>query len=172
MEASVKQLLDADASRLRPGVAIATVVVALLLQAYLPLFFSYVNVVDLPLLVTIHLALLRRSPVAGLFLGLAIGLGQDSLSNGPVGLYGILKTVIGYVCSSLTTVIDVWYLTTRVVLVFGLYLMHQLLFWIMQRVLLAQAAVFVWERTFLLAFVNVLVALLVYRLLDRFRERT
>jgi len=171
VQASVKQLIAADISRLPPWVSVAAVVAALLLQAYLPLFSSYANTVDLPLLITIYLALLRRSPIVGLLIGLAVGIGQDSLSHGPVGFYGIIKTIVGYLCSSLTLVLAVEPLFTRLVLVLGFYLMHQAVFWAMQRVLLAQIADFVWRRTLLLALLNCVVAAVVYRFLDRFRER-
>jgi len=172
MQAAVRPLIEAETSRLAPWAAVAAVVGALLLQAYLPLLSSYANVADLPLLLTVYLALLRRNPVTGLSLGMGIGLAQDSLSHGPVGLYGIIKTVIGYICSSLTLVLAVESLATRIVLVYGLYLFHQALFWLLQRVLLSQSAVFAWRRTLLLAGVNSLAALLIYRFLDRFRERT
>ena len=171
MQAGVKPRIEADISRLRPWVAVSAVVGALLLQAYLPLFSPYANMADLPLLVTIYLALLRRNPVAGLTLGMIIGLLQDSLSHEPVGLYGIIKTVIGYICSSLTTVLEVESLAARAVLVFFFYVMHQFFYWTVQRALLSQSAVFVWQRTLLLAAINTLLAVAVYRLLDRFRER-
>ena len=171
MQASVNPLIDADISRLHPWVTVAAVVGALLLQAYLPQFFSYANMADFPLLVTIYLALLRRNPIMGLLIGLVVGLGQDSLSNGWIGMYGIIKTVIGYTCSSLTLVLAVDPLATRVILVLGFYVAHQLVFWAMQRVLLDQVVVFVWQRTLLLAVINALLALVIYRFLDRFRER-
>ena len=175
MQASVKQLIEADINRLHPWIAVAAVIAALLLQAYLPLLIpivsSYANMADLPLLVAIYLALLRRNPVAGLSIGMAIGLAQDSLSHGPIGLYGILKTLVGYACSSLTLVLNVESLGTRVILVCGFYLVHQGLFWALERVLLDQVVDFAWQRTFVLAFVNGSLALLVYRFLDRFRER-
>lgn len=171
MQASVKQLIEADINRLPVWVSLGAVIGALLLQAYLPLFSAYANTVDIPLLITIYLALLRRSPIVGLLIGLGIGLGQDSLSHGPIGLYGIIKTVIGYVCSSLTLVLAVESLSTRLVLVLGLYLVHQAFFWSLQRVLLSQGAEFVWRRTLLLALLNCLIAGFVYRFLDRFRQR-
>ncbi len=175
MQASVRPLVEPDLSRLRPWVSVAVVIGALLLQAYLPLlpvFSSYINMVDLPLLVTIYLALLRRNPVAGLSIGMVIGLAQDSLSNGPIGLYGIIKTIMGYICSSLTLVIAVESLGTRVVLVFGFYLLHQAMFWSLGRILLGMTADFAWQRTLLLAVINGSLALVLYRFLDRFRERT
>ena len=171
MQASIKQLIEADISRLPAWISLGAVLAALLLQAYLPLFSSYANTVDLPLLITIYLTLLRRSPIIGLLIGLGIGLGQDSLSHGPIGLYGIIKTVIGYVCSSLTLVLAVDPLGTRLVLVLGVYFIHQAFFWAMQRVLLSQGAEFAWRRTLLLALLNCLIAGFLYRFLDRFRQR-
>src|SRR5579884_13975 len=142
MQASVKPLLETDVSRIRPWIAVSVVAAALLLQAYLPLllpFFSiYANMADLPLLIAIYLALLRRSPIAGLLIGMVIGLAQDSLSYGPIGMYGIVKTIVGYICSSLTLIIAVESLATRVILVYGFYVLHQAGFWLMQRVLLGQ----------------------------------
>jgi rod shape-determining protein MreD len=171
MQASVKQLIEADINRLPTWVSLGAVVAALLLQAYLPLFFSYANTIDFPLLITVYLTLLRRSPVLGLLIGLGVGLAQDSLSHGPIGLYGIIKTVIGYVCSSLTLILAVEPLFTRLVLVVAFYLIHQASFWALQRVLLGQPADFVWRRTALLALLNCLIAALVYRFLDRYRQR-
>ena len=172
MAASVHHLVRAETSRLRATVTIATVVAALLLQAYLPLVSSYANLVDLPLLVTVYLALLRRNPVAGLSLGAVIGLVQDSLSNAPVGLYGIIKTMVGYLCSTLATVMAVQSLVIRAALVSILYMFHHFCFWVIERALLGRAAVFVWDRSLLLALVNAGVAIVVFRLLDRFREST
>ncbi len=172
MQVSVQQLIQADTSRMRTGIAIAAVVAALLLQAYLPQISSYTNMVDLPLLITIYLALLRRNPIVGLSLGAAIGLLQDSLSNAPVGLYGIIKTMVGYICSALTTVMALHTLAARAVLVWILYGFHQLCYWIIERALLGQPSVFVWPRTLLLAVINALVAVVIFRFLDRFREET
>jgi len=171
MQSSVKQLIEAPISRLPAWVALAAVVVSLLLQAYLPLFWSYANAADLPLLLLIYLALLRRSPIAGLLIGMGIGLAQDSLSHLPMGLYGIIKTVIGYLCASLTVVLAVDPLGARLVLVMGLYVTHQAIFWAMQRVLLDLAVPLLWQRTLLLAALHCLLALVIYRFLDRFRER-
>ena len=56
---------------------------------------------------TIYFALSRRNPSGGLLLGMVIGLAQDSLSHTPIGLYGIAKTLVGFVASSLGSRIDV-----------------------------------------------------------------
>ena len=56
---------------------------------------------------TIYFALSRRNPSSGLLLGMVIGLLQDSLSRTPIGLYGIAKTLVGYLSSSIGARIDV-----------------------------------------------------------------
>src|SRR5881296_2663955 len=78
-------------SRFRPWV---------LFQVYVPRFFEFLAYLDLPVLVTVYFALMRRSPVAGTFIGAMIGLAQDSLSKYPLGTYGIVKTLVGYFAAS------------------------------------------------------------------------
>ncbi len=53
---------------------------ALLIQVYLPLFetLRFVSRIELPLLVTIYFALMRRSQLRGLAIGVTLGLAQDS----------------------------------------------------------------------------------------------
>ncbi len=87
--------------RFSPPVAIAVPLVALFLQAFLPLRLHFFSLFDLPLLVVIFFAVARRSPVAGLLTGSLIGLLQDSLTHQPIGIYGIAKTVVGFGASSL-----------------------------------------------------------------------
>ena len=82
---------------------------AVFLQVFLPLRMPFFSIFDLPLLVVIFFAMARRSQVAGLATGAAIGLLQDALAgaNHPLGLYGIAKTVVGYGASSLGVKLDV-----------------------------------------------------------------
>ncbi len=72
-------------SRFRPWVLFVVPLIAILLQVYIPLFFRFLTYLDLPLLVTVYFALMRRSPIAGTFIGAFIGLAQDSLSKNPLG---------------------------------------------------------------------------------------
>src|SRR5581483_10395401 len=69
--------------------AILVPLAALFLQAFVPLRFPAVGMLDLPLLVVIFFAVARRSQVSGLLTGAVIGLLQDSLTHQPIGLYGI-----------------------------------------------------------------------------------
>src|SRR6266478_6223185 len=81
--------------------------IALFLQAWLPLRFPFFTIFDLPLLITIGFATARRSPLAGLLTGGVIGILQDALTHHPIGLYGISKTVVGFGASSLGIKLDV-----------------------------------------------------------------
>src|SRR5215475_9368035 len=91
-----------------PGAIVITVFVAFVLQTTVPVYFPKFAILDLPLLLTIYFGLSRRNPSTGLLLGMTIGLLQDSLSGPtvPIGLYGIAKTIIGYLASSIGARLD------------------------------------------------------------------
>jgi rod shape-determining protein MreD len=86
-----------------PGAVVGIAVLSLVLQRILPVYLPRLEILDLPLLATIYFGLSRRNPSSGLFLGTLMGLMQDSLSGPtvPMGEYGIAKTVIGYLASSI-----------------------------------------------------------------------
>src|SRR5271170_7672864 len=73
---------------------------AILFQVCVPRFLTYLSYLELPLLVTVYFALMRRSPVAGVFIGAGIGLAEDSLSHNPLGMFGIVNTLAGYFAAS------------------------------------------------------------------------
>ncbi len=75
---------------------------AILFQVYVPRFLTYLSYLEVPLLVTVYFSLARRSPVAGVFFGAGIGLAQDCLSKHPLGMYGIVKTLVGYFAGSVS----------------------------------------------------------------------
>src|SRR5260370_6197341 len=95
-----------EVHKFRAGAVAAVAIFALVIQALLPVYFPRADILDLPLLVTIYFGLSRRNPSTGLLLGTVIGLLQDSLSKSPLGLYGIAKTIIGYVASSIGARLD------------------------------------------------------------------
>src|SRR3954454_1332157 len=101
--------------RFSAPVAIGVPLAAVALQSFIPHWFPWFAIFDLPLLVVIFFAMARRSQVAGLVTGAAIGLLQDSLvgAHHPLGLYGIAKTVVGYGASSLGVKLDVESVGTR-----------------------------------------------------------
>src|SRR5580692_11351104 len=102
-EFSERLLSDAsrkDKARFRPLILIVVPLVAILFQVYVPRFLPFLSYLELPLLITVHFALTRREPISSLLYGAAIGLIQDSLSNQKIGMYGIVKTLVGYFAAS------------------------------------------------------------------------
>lgn len=167
----VEQLPVVESQRsLRLWISVVLVVSALALQVYLPLYFDLVGNLDLPLLVVIYLALLRRNVILGLLIGAIIGLAQDSLTQGPIGVFGILKTVIGYLAGTVSLVIEAEYSGARSVLVALFFLIHQILFWIIERTLLGNEIIIDPGRTIILATAHAGLALLLFQFLDRFRR--
>jgi rod shape-determining protein MreD len=154
-------------------VTIGVPLVALIAQAYLPKYFpGFAVYVDLPLLVTIFFAMARRSPVAGLFTGAVIGLVQDTLGNNPIGIYGIAKTVVGYGASSLGVKLDLENAGARLLITLGFYLVHSAVYFTVARGLVNSTQHWSWPHGILAALVNAFLGVLLYFLLDRFKQRT
>src|SRR5580693_587376 len=120
------------------GVVPIVVLLALVLQAFFPVYIHSANYLELPLLVTLYFALSKRNPSSGLLLGMVIGLLQDSLSRTPLGLYGIAKTAVGFVASSIGARLDVEHPVARFLLTFGFVLFHHAVFTLTSRTLLAE----------------------------------
>ena len=74
---------------------------------------------------------MRRSPVAGVFFGAGIGLAQDSLSDHPLGMFGIVKTLVGYFAASVSQRFDVENPVVRLVLGFFFFFFHQFFYWVL-----------------------------------------
>jgi rod shape-determining protein MreD len=144
---------------------------ALLIQIYLPLFqtLRFVAKIDLPLLVTIYFALMSRSQIRGLTIGLLLGLAQDSFSRFYIGMYGMCKTMVGYFAASVGMQFDVEHAFVRVMLCLVFYLFHQFLYWVLQRAVLGQAVVFDLTGEAILAVVNALIGAALFHFLDKLR---
>ena len=65
------------------------------LDSYLPAHLPFTAILDLPLLVVVYFAIVKRSPVVGACAGGVIGILQDALTRQPLGVNGITKTVVG-----------------------------------------------------------------------------
>ena len=163
-------ILDARAKarrQFRPVVLITAPVLALLFQIYTPLFFNALAFLELPLLVVVYFSLMRREPVAGILIGAAIGLAQDALSHNPLGMFGIVKTLVGCFASYLSQRFDVQNSLVRFFMGFFFYFMHQLLYCAMANTLLAQPLPFDAVGTLLVGVLNGAVAAPLFALLDR-----
>jgi rod shape-determining protein MreD len=161
-----------EVHKFRSGAIVAAVILSLMLQAFVPAYFAKFAVLDLPLLVTIYFGLSRRNPSTGLLLGMVIGLLQDSLSGPtvPLGLYGIAKTIIGYLASSIGARLDTEHPAARFALTMIFFVLHHGIITLTRRLLLAEP-----ERWFTLhlaiaAAVNAVVGVVLFTLLDRLRR--
>jgi rod shape-determining protein MreD len=146
--------------------------IAVFLQAWLPLRFPFFKVFDLPLLVVIGFATARRSPLAGLFTGGLIGILQDALTHQPIGLYGISKTVVGFGASSLGIKIDVENSGARFLLTIFFYVVHEIVFFVIARGLVGLRMEWSWPHEIGSGAANAVLGILVFALLDRVKRRT
>src|ERR1700676_1564089 len=126
-----------EVHRYHGGTVIVAAFLALILQAFLHKYGRWAELLDLPLLVTIYFGVSQRNPVSGLFLGAAIGILQDALSHdNPIGLYGIAKTLVGYLASSIGGRSDTEHPAARFALIFFFFYFHQAVLVTTERVLL------------------------------------
>lgn len=161
-----------EVHKFRAGAIIIATLLALLIQAWFPLHVARAAILDLPMLVTIYFGLSRRNPSTGLLLGMVIGLLQDSLSGPtvPLGLYGIAKTIIGYLASSIGARLDTEHPAARFALTAAFFVAHQGMIALTRRILLAQPESWFNMHLALGALVNGLVAVFLFILLDRLRR--
>jgi rod shape-determining protein MreD len=150
-----------------PAVALLVPLGAILLQALLPKPFPRLAILDLPLIVTVFFAVSRRNPVAGALTGASIGLLQDALTNQPIGVNGMAKTVIGYIAASIGIQVDVENLTTRILINFGFFLLNSFLLFLINRRLLGLVDFHIlWVHELIRAAINTVVAVPIFFLLD------
>jgi rod shape-determining protein MreD len=143
---------------------------AILFQVYLPRFVESLGYLELPLLTTVYFALMKRQPVTGALIGASIGLVQDSLSQHPLGLFGLVETLVGYFAASVSQRFDVQNHSLRFILSFFFFIFHQFFFWLLSRALLGQAIDLNLPQTIILAFLNAVVSIPLFLVLDRLKE--
>lgn len=155
-----------------PGAVAGVAILSLILQAALPIYIHRLDILDLPLLVTIYFALSRRNPTTGLLLGTLIGLGQDALSGPtvPLGFYGIAKTFVGYLASSIGARLDTEHPAARLSLTAGFFVLHQAILALIRRFLMAQPEPWFNVHLAIAAAVNAFVGVLLFILLDKLRR--
>jgi len=163
---------EIEVYRFGPIVSLLIPLLALVIQAFVPVRFRTFAIFDLPLLVTIFFAVARRSQVAGMLTGAVMGLIQDALTHQAIGLYGIAKTVVGYGASSLGVKIDVENPGTRLLVAGGFYLAHQAAYFLVARNILGVTMEWLWARTMLSALFNGVAAIVLFAVLDRFKHST
>jgi rod shape-determining protein MreD len=153
-------------------VSIGVPLAALYIQSFLPRYVHFIAVFDLPLLVTVFFAVARRRPIPGMITGALIGSVQDLLAGGDVGLYGIAKTVVGYLASSLGVKLDVENPGSRFLMTSGFYLLHRVIYLLIDLELVGAGEPWKWGDTLMGAVANGLLAVVLFVLLDRLKQRS
>jgi rod shape-determining protein MreD len=110
--------------------------------------------------------------VSGTITGCLIGLGQDAFMANYIGLFGIAKSVVGYASSSIAAKIDVENPGSRLILTFGFYMLHRLIYVLVLRGLVQEEISPQWLHHLGSALANGLLAIVVFSILDRFKRRT
>jgi rod shape-determining protein MreD len=143
---------------------------AIFLQAYVPIHLHFFALLDLPLLVTLFFAVARRNPISGMLTGMIIGLVQDSLTHQPLGVYGIAKTVVGYLASSLSLKLDVENPGSQFLMGIVFYLVHQALYLFIARGLASETLLLNWGHLAIAAVINGIVAVPLFMLLNKTKQ--
>jgi rod shape-determining protein MreD len=144
---------------------------AVVLQALLANMLRGYSWYDLPLLVTIYFALVRRDPIQGTLMGCALGLFEDALTHRAIGVNGIAKTVAGFLAGSVGVRIDVENNTIRLMLVFLLSLLCSTIYVFIYRVLLGLDLEWSWLAELMKAVGNSVIAIVLFPLLDHTQIR-
>jgi len=144
---------------------------AIFIQVYLTRQIHFIEIFDLPLLVTIFFAVARRRPVPGMITGALIGTVQDAMAGIPIGLNGIAKTMIGYLASSLGVKLDVDNPGSRFLMTSGFFLIHHLVFMVIDLGLVGASQPWEWGHNVIAALANGFLAVVLFAGLDRFKQR-
>ena len=94
------------------------------------------------------------------------------LGHNPIGIYGIAKTVVGYGASSLGVKLDVENAGARFLVTLGFYLIHSAVYFTVAHALVNMTQSWSWLHGILAGLVNAFIGVLLYFLLDRFKQRT
>jgi rod shape-determining protein MreD len=161
---------EGQISHFRSWVLILVPLAAIGFQVYVPLFFQFFGFLEMPLLVVVYFAIMRRTQISGLLIGALIGLAQDSIFHNPLGMYGIDKTLVGYFAASVGMRFDVEHGLIRLLLCFLFYVFHQFFYWVIARALLSQQLVLDLPHTALVGLLNAVVGVALFAFLDKLRD--
>ena len=156
--------------RVQPLTLWVSVFAALVLQAFLPVVLPLARLLDLPLLVVIYFSLMRRSKVFGTLFGAAVGLAEDALSHGYLGMFGLAKALVGYLGAWASVQFDLEQFAGRLALTAALVLFHGLAMAGLREALLEPPPAFQPLDLASFTLFNIGLAALLFELLDRFRR--
>ncbi|HKA02367.1 MAG TPA: rod shape-determining protein MreD [Candidatus Solibacter sp.] len=161
---------EGQISHFRGWVMVVVPVAAVAFQFYVPLFFQFLKFLEMPLLVVVYFALMRRTQISGLMIGAVVGLAQDSVFHNPLGMLGIDKTLVGYFAASVGMRFDVEHGFIRLLLCFLFYMFHQFFYWVIARALLSRPVVLDMANIALIGLLNAVVGVALFAFLDKLRD--
>lgn len=156
--------------RVHPAALWAAAFLALVLQAFLPVVLPFARLLDLPLLVVIYFSITRRSKTFGTIFGMVVGLAEDALSHGYLGIFGIVKALVGYFAASASIQFDLEQFAGRLALTAALIVFHSVALAGFERALLESSSG--WQPLDLASSLlfNLALAPLLFQLFDHFRR--
>jgi rod shape-determining protein MreD len=156
--------------RVHPVTLWVAVLASLLLQTFLPLKLPLARLMDFPLLVAIYFAMVRRNKIFGIGLGTILGLLQDALSHGHIGIFGMAKALAGYLAASASVRFELESILMRSVMTAVFVLIHSLTLAGLRHVLLEFPPPYEPLEMGTSILVNVSLGLVLFLLLDRFKH--
>ena len=162
---------DLEIQRYPAYIYLVVPLLALVSQAWLPRVLGRYAYMDLPLLVTVYFALNRRSPIHGSVLGAILGMGQDGLTGGAIGIHGIANTVCGFLAASIGIRIVVENNIIRMLLNFVFSLMASAIVVLITQGMLGLGLHWAWLDEVWRAAGNGVIGLVLFPLLDRTQSR-
>jgi rod shape-determining protein MreD len=161
---------ETEAPTLPIAVLLLAPLLAIGLESFIPVHFPPFALLDLPLLLVIYFAIVRRSPVTGTLAGAIIGILQDAMTRQPLGVFGITNTIIGYLAGLVGNRIDTDNYTARLLFTFFFTMLHSFLYWLLVHRFLAEPVAWSWVHEPLRAVVNAVVGVILFALLDLTRQ--
>jgi rod shape-determining protein MreD len=160
---------EVEVFRVQPATLGVAILVALLLQTFLPLKIPLAGLMDFPLLVTVYFSMVRQNKIFGIGLGTGLGLMQDALSHGYIGLFGMTKALVGYLAASAASRFNLESLFARSAVAGFLIVLSNLCMALLQHALLGSPPALVPLELASTVLVNIALSLIVFQVLDRFR---
>lgn len=156
--------------RVHPVTLWAAAFLAVVLQTFLPVILPAAHLIDLPLLVVIYFSVMRRSRVFGTLFGATLGLAEDALSHGYLGMFGIAGALVGYCGAWGSIQFDLEQFLGRLTLTSALVLFHSLALTGLRDAVVAAPPPFQPLDLVSLVLLNSALAMILFQVLDRFRR--
>ena len=156
---------------MHPALLWVVVFAALLLQTFLPVRIPLARLFDFPLLVAIYFSVVRRNKIFAIGLGTGIGLLQDALSSGLIGMFGMAKGLIGYLAATASVKFELEDMFARLGLMATLVLVHGVFLAVMHRLLLDPPPPFNILDLLSGTLINAGLGLIIFLALDKLRKQ-